>query len=161
MRDSCYVLVLFLLLLPLPLGAQSFTGQVVGVEEGDVLEILWETEVVRVQLYGIDTPEIEQPFGREAIHYVSERVLRDTVVVTVKEKEGDNRLSGIVETADGSSLNDDLLREGLAWWHNRKAPDAAHLQTLEQRAQRENRGIWSQYHPIAPWEWRAGRRSGL
>lgn len=157
MRSPCWLLILFLLL-PCTLGAQSFTGPVVSVEEGDVLQILRDTSIVMVQLHGIDTPELGQPYGREASHYVGHRVLHDTVTVIVKERKGPDSLSGIVKTSDGTSLNATLLQQGLAWWHNQEAPEAAHLQALERKAQEAKRRIWSQYHPIAPWKWRAGRR---
>ncbi len=151
-------LLFLLLLLPCTLGAQSFTGQVVSVEKGDVLRIQRDTGIVTVELYGIDTPELKQPYGREALHYVTDAVLRKTVRVFVRNADG-NLLSGRVERVDGTSLNALLLRQGLAWWHNREAPDAVHLQTIEREAQKANRRIWSQYHPVAPWEWRAARSS--
>lgn len=150
---------LLVLVLPCTLAAQSFEGRVVSVEEGDVLRVQRDTSVVTVQLYGIDTPELGQPYGREARHYVADRVLQDTVAVTVKERGKEASLSGIVKTPDGTSLNADLLRRGLAWWHNRNAPDAAHLQALEQKAQNANRGVWTQYNPVAPWKWRTSHHN--
>lgn len=66
-------LVLALLLLPTLARADTFTGRIVGINDGDTLSVLVEgpkgKRAVKVRLHGIDCPELKQAFGtREAVH---------------------------------------------------------------------------------------------
>ena len=55
---------------------------------------------------------------------------------------------------EGGSLSKMLVRDGLAWHHDRYAPNADELSRLEQRAHNANRGLWYQPAPTPPWPWR-------
>ena len=46
--------------------SQSFSGRVVGIADGDTIDVLRDNRAVRVRLHGIDRPERRQPFGRQA-----------------------------------------------------------------------------------------------
>ena len=52
------------------------------------------------------------------------------------------------------TINHLLLQEGLAWWHEKYAPDKSLNRLLEKQAQREGLGLWADFEPTAPWEWR-------
>ena len=68
------VVVLWCLLAPLLASAEQFTGKVVGISDGDTINVLREGKAVKVRLYGIDAPEKAQAFGTQARHVsVSER----------------------------------------------------------------------------------------
>ena len=59
--------------------------------------------------------------------------------------------------ADGRSLNEELVRNGFAWYYRDYAKDPV-LERLEADARRERRGLWEISDPQAPWEFRkAGR----
>lgn len=58
---------------------------------------------------------------------------------------------------DGLNLNQDLVRAGLAWWHERYARKDAMLRDLEQEARDAKRGLWSDSQVVTPWEWRKRR----
>jgi len=60
MRDS---LLLVALLIPTTVCAADFTGRVVGVIDGDTLEVLHNNRPERIRLSGIDCPEKGQAFG--------------------------------------------------------------------------------------------------
>jgi micrococcal nuclease len=57
---------------------------------------------------------------------------------------------------DGKSLNREMVREGMAWWYRKYAPNDRELATLETEAKAAQRGLWSQPNPIPPWDWRKG-----
>jgi micrococcal nuclease len=59
MRQAALVFLLFLFSVA---PAFSFTGQVVGVLDGDSMEVLHNGKAQRVRLYGIDCPEKGQAF---------------------------------------------------------------------------------------------------
>ena len=44
-------------------GAQTYTGKVTAVKDGDTIEMLVNGKPLRIRLYGIDCPEKGQPFG--------------------------------------------------------------------------------------------------
>jgi endonuclease YncB( thermonuclease family) len=58
---------------------------------------------------------------------------------------------------DGKSLNDQVVREGLAWW-NHKQTRGGRLKMLQAAARAERRGLWTDPDPIPPWDWRKGIR---
>jgi endonuclease YncB( thermonuclease family) len=46
--------------------AADFKGEVIGVLDGDTIEVLHERKPERIRLYGIDCPEKGQAFGQKA-----------------------------------------------------------------------------------------------
>ena len=51
----------------LPVSAETLTGRVVGVHDGDTLTLLVVgNQQVKVRLAGIDAPELAQPYGQQA-----------------------------------------------------------------------------------------------
>ena len=61
--------------------AFPFTGQVVGVIDGDTIEILHNGKAQRIRLQGIDCPEKGQPYGNNAKHATSDLVFARSVLV--------------------------------------------------------------------------------
>ena len=47
-------------------GAETFTGIVEWVTDGDSISVAREGKSVRVRLFGIDCPEMDQKYGKEA-----------------------------------------------------------------------------------------------
>jgi len=62
------------LLCPVPGLAADFTGQVVGVIDGDTIEVLNGHYTERIRLSSIDRPEKGHPDGNNATHAVAELV---------------------------------------------------------------------------------------
>ena len=70
-RQSIFLSLLVLLLLPVPLfsqanGPQSFTDKVIGVSDGDTIKVMREGRAVKIRLHGINCSEKEQPYGPRA-----------------------------------------------------------------------------------------------
>jgi endonuclease YncB( thermonuclease family) len=64
---------------------------------------------------------------------------------------------GEVLVSDGRSLNQELVRAGLAWWSRQYAPHDTTLAQLEAEARAAKRGLWADAAPLPPWEWRKAR----
>ena len=79
-----------------------------------------------------------------------------TVVVHTTDRYG--CLVGEVLLPDGRSLNQELVKAGMAWWYRQYAPNDATLAQLEAEARTAKRGLWADTHPVPPWEWRKGNR---
>jgi endonuclease YncB( thermonuclease family) len=54
---SLPLLVLLFLSIPISSHADSFTGKVVGVADGDTIKVMRMGKAVKVRLHGIDSPE--------------------------------------------------------------------------------------------------------
>jgi hypothetical protein len=79
-----------------------------------------------------------------------------TVKILPRDTDRHVRTVDEVILPDGRSLNQELVREGMARWYRHYAPHDAELARLEAEAKSAKRGLWSQPHPVPPWEWRKG-----
>lgn len=137
-------------------------GKVVGVSDGDTVDVLIGGKAARVRLFGVDCPEKRQPFGAAAKKFTSTLVFGREVKVVVRDVDRYGRTVAEVVLADGRILNRELVKAGLAWWYKRYAPDAHELGILEAEARAAGRGLWADKAPIRPWDFRtAGRKPGV
>ena len=74
---------LVMLLVGSSAGAETITGKVVKVADGDTITILVDREQVRVRLANIDTPERKQPWGKKAKQALADLVAGEWVEVDV------------------------------------------------------------------------------
>lgn len=144
-----------LLSVPLLARGQTYVGRVQAVLDGDTIRLLRDTgQIVQVELYGVDAPELGQPFGREAAQAVRRVVFRSRVRAAAESRDEDGRPL-VVVYVDDRILNEVLLRKGLAWWERRHAAHEDHYRRLERQARSAKRGLWAQSRPVPPWDWRA------
>jgi endonuclease YncB( thermonuclease family) len=153
------VVVLWYLLAPLHASTEQFTGKVVGIADGDTVNVLREGKAVKVRLHGVDTPERAQAFGTQAQKLTGELVFQQVVTVVIRDTDRYGRLVGEVLLPDGRSLNQELVKAGMAWWYRPYAPNDTTLALLEADARAAKRGLWADAHPVPPWEWRKGERA--
>ena len=132
----------------------DFRGRVVGIVDGDTIDVLRGGRPERIRLAGIDCPEKAQPYGSRARQATAALALGADVHVLDKERDRYGRTVGEVVLGDGRSLNRELVRQGWAWWYRQYSQDRA-LGDLEIVARMERRGLWADPQPMPPWEWRA------
>lgn len=161
----CLLALAGMLLLALPARSAEMTGRVVGVIDGDTIDVLMPgLQVVRVRLAGIDAPERGQAFGTAAKAALSELVFARQVVVQWKKRDRYERLVGKV-TVSGADANLAMLARGMAWHYLRfeaeqeRADRAAYAQA-EGEARVQRRGLWGDLKPVAPWDYRKSRMPG-
>jgi len=132
------------------------TGSVVKVLDGDTLLVQLGKRHVRVHLSGVDAPEIDQPWGRQAANALSQMVLNQSVDMGPLRKDGFNRMTTIVFVGE-EEVGAAMIRDGNAWADRDalRASDAS-LCDVEARAREARRGLWSLPAPqrVAPWEYR-------
>jgi endonuclease YncB( thermonuclease family) len=146
---------LTILLLPTLAQAEQFTGGVVGVKDGDTIEVMRDGKAVAVRLYGIDCPEKKQPYGSVAKKFTAERSFGKTVAVKIRDTDRYGRIIGDVTLPTGVTLSRELVHNGYAWWYREYAQSDSILARLELDAQTATRGLWVDPSPIPPWEYRA------
>src|SRR5262245_38684438 len=147
-------------LLVSPAGAGDYTGRVVGVSDGDTLTVLRDGRTqVKIRLHGIDAPESKQDFGTQAKKLTSELSFGQVVTVRPHDRDRYGRTVADVVLSDGRLLNHELVRQGLAWHYVQYARNEGTLSKLEAEARAAKRGLWSQPHPVPPWEFRDKRNA--
>lgn len=128
----------------LPAGTQ---GDLVQVREGDQSRIL--------RLYGVACPVPGQPNAESATTHIFETAMETVVTVEIVGADAAGAPVAWIKLPDGASLNEDLVRKGLAWWDAPNAPEARNLQKAATEAIAAGRGLWATPAPLAPWDYRA------
>jgi endonuclease YncB( thermonuclease family) len=162
MPHRCALAVL-LLALTAPAGADTLTGQVTRIVDGDTLVLLVETTAAgpreeKVRLGGIDCPERGQPFGQRAKQALADAVFGRSVQVETDKVDRYGRRVGVV-LIGGFDVNLSLVEDGLCWWYRKyadeqSATDRRLYESAEDGARAARRGLWVDSDPIPPWEWR-------
>lgn len=138
--------------------AQTLTGKVVGVMDGDTFKLLTaDSTLVKVRLANIDCPEKKQSFSARAKEFTSDAVFGKTVTINILKTDRYRRYISNVIYNDSLSLCHELVKNGLAWHFVRYSKDVQ-LQQLEDKARNDKVGLWQDPNPIAPWEWRESRK---
>jgi len=126
--------------------------KVIGVKDGDTIELLMNGEGQVVRFAHVDCPEKKQSFGNAAKQFVSNLCFGEFVTLIHENKyDRYKRLIAEIVLADGTNLNQDLIKNGLAWHFKKYSKDATYAQ-LEIKARSQKMGIWSEPDPIAPWD---------
>ncbi|GJL78780.1 MAG: hypothetical protein NPINA01_17690 [Nitrospinaceae bacterium] len=136
-------------------GAGTLKGKVVAVMSGDTLTL--ETsrgKLIKVRLKEVDTPELMQPFGRQARQFSMDLALAKAVRVEYEKADKYLRVIGDVVLPDGRVLNQELLRNGLAWQYRVHHPANEFLRELEYGAWKNKEGLWVEPSALPPWEFR-------
>lgn len=133
--------------------------KVLSVVDGDTINVLRENARERVIFYGIDCPERDQPFGDEARKFTDDRCWKKTVSMDDRGRDSKGRTIAVIFLSDGTNLNQELVKQGLAWWSDKYAPQDATLKQLHAVARAAHTGLWADANPVAPWLWRNGQQS--
>jgi endonuclease YncB( thermonuclease family) len=154
-KYSCFLPAI--LIFSTPSYSETFTAKAVGLTDGDTITVLHNGQENVIRLNGIDCPEKKQAYGKNAKKFTSEKVLNKLITIEPHEVDRDGRTIADVLLPDGRSLNQELVKEGLAWWFFKYSKDET-LKALEEEARAEKRGLWRDPIPIPPWVFRKLQR---
>lgn len=147
-----------LFLITLATNAQTLIGKVVGISDGDTFKLLVNnSELHKIRVASIDCPETKQPFSAKAKKFTSDAVFNKTVKVNVLSTDRYGRLIGLVIYNGSLNLSQELVKHGLAWHYVKYSKDSI-LQSLENTARSNKRGLWQDPTSIPPWEWRSNKK---
>lgn len=150
---------LLILLYPFGVIAETLTGKVVRIVDGDTLVLLDATQTQhRIRLSGIDAPEAKQPFGQKSKENLSHLVAGKEVEVDWNKRDRYQRIVGKI-IFDGQDVNLAQVRSGLSWWYRKYAREQSPVdrqlyEAAENQAQAEQVGIWADPNPVPPGDWR-------
>lgn len=133
-------------------------GTVTHVFDGDSMVVQLDSGPVTVRLDSIDTPEHDQPWGRQAAAALAGRVDGQRVALEVVTQDRYDRLVAVVFFGE-ENVNAWLVNRGDAWAYRRYLSDDEYC-VWEGEARAARRGLWSLPATDwrAPWEWRARQR---
>lgn len=140
----------------------SIVGRVVGVTDGDTIIVLQKNTQYKIRLYGIDTPEKYQDYGKKAKYFMSNLIFGKQVTVDAETTDRYGRIVGIVYNKD-LCVNEEAVKNGLAWvYRNYCFKNFCNKWLKFEELARVNKlGLWSQKNPIPPWEFRRDKAKAL
>lgn len=146
-------LIIFFILLGIPYTAIAKTGTCIRITDGDTIVILKEGREIKLRLYGIDCPELNQPYGIMARQCVSDLMLDKPIRFIEIGKDRYGRIVAIVFISNTDvSLQEVLLKNGLAWIYPLYCTEffCKDWEKLSKEAMLYGKGLW----PTPPWIWR-------
>ncbi len=151
-----------LLALACTVNAETITGLVVGVADGDTITVLDADKVQhKIRLAGIDAPEKKQAFGNRSKESLSALAFDKTVNVETDKRDKYGRQVGKV-LVNGQDVNLVQVERGMAWFYRQyqreQSPNDRRLyEAAEDAARADKRGLWRDVDPMPPWEFRQNK----
>ncbi|ESQ52751.1 hypothetical protein EUTSA_v10016915mg [Eutrema salsugineum] len=110
----------------------------------------------RIRLRGIDAPESQMPFGKEAQEGLLKIVQWKSLKVLVYGEDQYGRCVADIY-CNGVFVQEAMLKKGLAW-HYVTYDKRMVLAKWEKEARQKRIGLWASSNPEKPWDWRRNRR---
>ena len=155
-----YILTFFLLL---PVVADTVTGKVVKIVDGDTIHLLLKNHMIeKIRLAGIDAPEKRQAHGSKAKKYLSSIIAKQNIAVKYNKRDRYGRIVGKI-LFKGADVNLKMVQVGYAWHYKKyqreqSQDDRLSYAVAENNARKFNLGLF-QNEAIPPWEWRKNRKN--
>lgn len=128
----------------------AFNGKVVSIHDGDTITILQGKQQIKVRLFGIDAPELKQPYGKKSKQFLASLIAGQVVEVELKGKDRYKRTLGIIYYK-WQDINVQMVLNGYAWAYVKYS----RIYVDQEKLARDNkRGFWQSSNPTPPWEWR-------
>lgn len=151
---------------PSPDVPRAVEGVVRRVPDGRTVAILGPGgREVGLRLFGLDAPvpprgsRPGQPHGLESRRVLKEKLVGKRVRASIVDTGRGGIETGVVYLGD-RNVNLEILREGHAWAYTDypKTKDLSEYVAAEKTARSKGLGIWKEYNPMPPWEFRARER---
>ncbi len=168
MHCAVRVITLGLLIgLSLAVSADTLTGKVVKMTDGDTVYVLDANyQEHKIRLAGIDAPERKQAYGLASRKHLASIVAGQQVTVEYQKRDRYGRILGKVllvvvfhTSEDGVDVGLEQVKAGFAWhykkYQHEQSPEDRRLYAdAENQARNERLGLWRENNPIPPWEYR-------
>jgi endonuclease YncB( thermonuclease family) len=145
--------VFLLLLLAIPLiQAETLSGRVVRVTDGDTIVVLDSSKKQhKIRLTGIDAPERRQAYGTKSKEHLSDLIAGKSVVVDYNKYDRYQRILGKV-LVNGEDVNLEQVEAGMAWHYKKyqreqSSSDRVKYSDAELEARRHKLGLWNDPSP--------------
>lgn len=134
----------------------QYKGKITKVFDGETFWVQMENgDIDSVKLWGIDSPELNQQYGKAALKNLETHIHRE-ISMEYKTRDKDNFMLAIVsyklKSGEEVNLNHLLIEQGYAW--KNKFTDDKKLEKLQKQAEKNKVGLWRNDNPTPPWVWR-------
>jgi endonuclease YncB( thermonuclease family) len=166
MKQRVVALTLALAVVALAAHADTLTGHVVGVTDGDTITLLDASKTQhKIRVAGIDAPEKKQPYGQRSKEALSDLAFDKELVIEWTKKDRYGRVIGKLIDKRGRDINLEQVRHGMAWHYKKyegeQSPEDRKLYAAAEDAARAKRvGLWADAAPVPPWDYRKAKRGG-
>jgi endonuclease YncB( thermonuclease family) len=127
---------------------------VVGITDGDTLKVRCGTAPQQVlRLAEVDAPEKTQPWGERSRQHLAALCYDKAAEVRPEKRDRYGRTVARI-ACDGVDASGSQVRAGMAWAFTKYLTDPS-IKAAEESARGARLGLWSDAHPVPPWEWRA------
>lgn len=137
----------------------AWEGRVVTIHDGDTVTVDSRGTLIKIRLYGIDCPEMDQPGGADARKFLVDSIQGKLIDVQPLGTDQYQRVLALLDY-QGSNINSLLVEKGLAWVYTGycKKDFCLNWYLLEKKAREARIGLWQDEAPLPPWSWRKGKR---
>lgn len=153
-------ILLFVILLSPALSYSQYKGEITKIIDGESFYITMENgDTDSVRLWGIDSPELKQQYGKAALKNLESHIHRE-ISLEYKTRDKNNFMMAIVtykrKSGEEINLNHSLVEQGYAW--KNKFTSDKKLEKLQKQAEKNRVGLWRNDDPTPPWEWRKNNK---
>ena len=162
MSKRTLVLALLLVAQVSVFGEDAIRVRVTSVVDGDTITVRDPRgRTATVWIDGIAAPERRQAYAARSKYSLRGLVNMRTIMVVPREIDDNGRIVGKVLLGD-LDIGLEQVRRGLAWYDDtvgfEDALDDEAYADAQERAREERLGLWQADRPVAPWDYRRGRR---
>ncbi len=148
-------LLLLIAVVARPALADSISGTVVTVVDGDTLVVQDAAKKrYRVRLAQIDAPEPKQPLWVRSARSLAALCYKKQAQVEWAGSHSNGRGAGHVICA-GRNAGEEQVRRGMAWASPKATGPGSALYEAEAYARLRMVGLWADDKALPPWQWRA------
>lgn len=118
--------------------------------DGDTCRISIGGKIRKIRLSGVDAPELDQPYGREARNYIIKVLSGAKITLKCTGKSYDRKICVIF--ANGKDIRADMVRKGYA--HDAPKYSNGKFRLEQDLAMTDKAGLWSGSEIRSPHCWR-------
>lgn len=155
-------LLIYVLFICIPLFGNDY--KVLYVSDGDTIAVKKIEqgkeigELLKVRLFGIDAPELNQDYGYESKQTLINYIRNKNVKIYGRKKDRYGRLIGTVYY-NNENINEKMVKIGNAWWYEKYDGKNIRMKQYQEEAQKNKYGIFSKKGYMAPWKFRKMKNS--
>lgn len=130
--------------------------KIIKIYDGDTITALTsQKEKIKIRLYGIDAPELKQPFGKASKRHLIDLISNKSLNINAKGKDKYGRTLAVLYSGD-QDINAQMVIDGYAWAYDKFSKDYV---AFQQNAQSLKKGLWIDKDVVHPSDFRRLKKS--
>ena len=125
--------------------------KIIKIYDGDTITALTsQKEKIKIRLYGIDAPELKQPFGKASKRHLIDLISNKSLNINEKGKDKYGRTLAVLYNGD-QDINAQMVIDGYAWAYDKFSKDYV---AFQQNAQSLKKELWIDKDVVRPSDFR-------